>query len=283
MKNVAIITDTIACLTPEQVKKHDIVLVPPKIYSAGQVYRDGVDITPAQAYELFLKDPETFKTSGPSPEDCLQAYRVAAQNYSSALFITCSSQISMIYNSAVTALDIAEKELPGIHIEVLDSCTATPSEGLIVLAAAEAAATGADLMHVIATAQNIRQKVNCIVFLETLRYVYRSGRIPKLASTIGSSLNIRPVFTVKKTIRFIGISHSKEGCIQRTFDMMHKDIGGKPIRAAVTHAYAPEEAENFMEMVNHEFQCSEIWITEFSPIMGYSCGTGTLGVAYHTV
>jgi fatty acid-binding protein DegV len=34
--------------------------------------------------------------------------------------------------------------------------------------------------------------------------------------------------------------------------------------------------------VTAEFNCREIWISEFSPIMGYACGTGTLGLAFYT-
>ena len=30
-----------------------------------------------------------------------------------------------------------------------------------------------------------------------------------------------------------------------------------------------------------EFNCREIWISEFSPIMAYACGTGTLGLAFY--
>jgi fatty acid-binding protein DegV len=48
------------------------------------------------------------------------------------------------------------------------------------------------------------------------------------------------------------------------------------------HAYAPDDAEKLKERVSAEFNCVELWITEFSPVMGYTCGTGTLGVAFYT-
>jgi fatty acid-binding protein DegV len=51
---------------------------------------------------------------------------------------------------------------------------------------------------------------------------------------------------------------------------------------AVLHAYIPEEAEKLKKRVSSEFNCREIWISEFSPIMGYACGTGTLGLAFYT-
>ena len=35
------------------------------------------------------------------------------------------------------------------------------------------------------------------------------------------------------------------------------------------------------ERVAAEFNCAELWVTEFSPVMGYATGTGTLGLAFY--
>ncbi|GAI04090.1 unnamed protein product, partial [marine sediment metagenome] len=50
---------------------------------------------------------------------------------------------------------------------------------------------------------------------------------------------------------------------------------------AVMHAYALDEAERLKERVSSEFNCAELWLTEFSPLMGYATGTGTLGFAFY--
>ena len=47
------------------------------------------------------------------------------------------------------------------------------------------------------------------------------------------------------------------------------------------HAYAFNEAENVKKRLSSEFDCPEIWVCEFSPIMGYSAGAGTLGIAFY--
>lgn len=60
---VAVVTDSIACLTNELVQKYRIEIVPIRLLVQGKVYRDALDITPSEAYELFLQDPESFTTS----------------------------------------------------------------------------------------------------------------------------------------------------------------------------------------------------------------------------
>jgi fatty acid-binding protein DegV len=63
--------------------------------------------------------------------------------------------------------------------------------------------------------------------------------------------------------------------------MMRARVGGCRVHAAVMHAYALEEAEKLREQVAAAFDCAELWLTEFSPVMGYACGTGTVGVAFY--
>jgi fatty acid-binding protein DegV len=48
------------------------------------------------------------------------------------------------------------------------------------------------------------------------------------------------------------------------------------------HADVPDEAEKLRARVASEFNCAELWTTEFTPVMGYATGRGTLGLAFYT-
>ena len=240
-----------------------------------------MDITPSEAYKIFLKDPDSFNTSSASPEECLQAFRKASQRASSVLCITLSTKLSTLHSAACDAKDLARTELPQTTVEVIDSNQATPSEGMVVLAAARAASEGNELAAVIKVAEEIKGKVNAIVFLDTIRHVYRSGRIPKIASQLGSVLNIKPILTISGVVHFAGMARSRKSGIERMLQMMRKKVGSQPVHVAVTHAYALEEAEKLKQRIAAEFNCIEIWLSEFSPVMGYACGTGTVGIAFY--
>jgi len=282
MQRVAIVTDSVACLTRELVEQYGIEIIPINFYAGGKIYKDWIDITPSEAYELFLKDPDSFKTSAASPEECLQSYRNASQRAKSILCVTISIQLSTMYNAAQEAKELAMTELPQTSIEVLDSQTATPAEGFVALAAARAAAEGKDLAEVVSAAEGMKDRVSAIVFLDTIRHVYRSGRIPKVASQIGSVLNIKPILTVSGKVHFTAAVRNRKYGIERILRMMRGKVGQNPVHVAVMHAYAPDEAERLQERIASEFDCAELWITEFSPVMGYACGTGTLGIAFYT-
>jgi len=281
MPKVAVVTDSIACLTRKFTEQYDIEIIPINFYVNGTSYRDWVDITPTETYELFLKDPDSFKTSAPAPEECLQVFRRVSQKADRILCITVSLGLSAVYNAALDAKELIKTERPNLTIEIMDSKSATPSEGMIALAAARAAAENKELPEVINAAEEVRDKVNAFVLLDTMRHVYRSGRIPKIASQIGSALNIRPILSLSDVVHFNSIVRNRKQGIDRILRMMKEKTDNKPVRAAVMHAYALEEAEKLKERVAAEFNCVELWLGEFSPVMGYACGTGTVGVAFY--
>ncbi len=282
-KKVAIVTDSLACLTREMVEQYGIRIVPLNFYFGGKVYRDWVDITPSEAYKLFLKDPESFKSAPPSPGEFLEAYREVGKQTKSVFYVSASSGISSSYNVALGAREQIKAELPETTIEVLDSRQVAAAEGFVVLAAAQAAAEGKSLNEVVKAAEEMRDKINFFVFLETIRHVYRSGRIPKIASQAGSILNIKPVLTTSSgVLHFVGVARSKKSGVECLLKKMRDKVGTKPVHVAVMHAYAQDEAERLKEQISSEFNCAELWISEFSPLMGYACGTGTLGVAFYS-
>jgi DegV family protein with EDD domain len=283
MSKVVVVADSVACLPRELVEQYGIKIVPINFYFGEKVYKDWVDITPDQAYELFLKDPGAFKTSGINPGDCLEVYRQASDHSGGILCVTLASNLSVVYDSALEAKEHARAEFPQTPVEVLDSQTATAAEGFIVLAAAQAAEEGKSLAEVVRVAEEVRDKVFVAAFMDTIRHVYRSGRIPKIAALAGSMLNIRPVLTISSgVIRLRGVVRSREHGIERIIKIVRDKVGQSLVHMAVMHAYAREEAQKLKERVESEFNCAELWITEFSPVMGYACGTGTLGLAFYS-
>ncbi len=282
MSKVAIVADSIACLTREMVEQYGIRIVPANVHFEGKVYREWVDLSPSEAYRLLEKDPDDFSTSAPSPEDYLEAYREQSTRAESILCITLSAEFSMLHDAARIAKEQAIEEFPQTQIEVFDSRTAAAAEGFVVLAAARAVAEGKSLAEAIKAAEGVSEKVTLFALMETIRHVYRSGRIPKVAAQIGSAFSVKPIITISDgAAHFVGIARTKERGVNRVLQLLREKVGEEPVRVAVMHADALEEAQRLKERVAAEFNCEELWLSEFSPIMGYTTGRGLLGLAFH--
>ena len=281
--DTAIIADSISCIPKEQRDSFHIKIVPATVYFNGNIYRDLIDLSSEKAYEMLQKAPEFWKSSAASPEDYLEAYRELSQHAHGILVVTISSKLSMFYNSAQAAKEIFREEASKTDIEVLDSETVAAAEGLIALAAARTTAEGKPFDEVVAIAKKVKDRVKFIGLLETIRYVYRTGRMPRVASEIGSMFSIKPILTGSNgRIGFAAAARTKQSGIDKMLQMMKNHIGSsEPVHVAVMHADILEEAQKLKERVAAEFNCVEIFITDFSPIMGYATGRGTLALAYY--
>lgn len=133
------------------------------------------------------------------------------------------------------------------------------------------------------TARGIMNRVCLYATLDTLRYLARSGRVPQAAAMLNSFLNIKPVFTLNHADpHTVALPRSTKSAIKRILKIMDKEAEGKSLHVAVMHADALENARELQDRIKDMFRCEEIFITEFTPVMGVHTGPGLLGVAFYS-
>jgi len=285
MKKVAIVTDTTACIPQEQVVRYGIDLVPVLLICGNKNYRDGIDISASEFYTLLRQSTNTVSTSSSSPHAYLDAFRKASEQAESVLCLTEPSRFSAMFESATIAREMARTSLPSVAIEVIDSTTAAAGLGLVVLGAARAAAEGRDLKEVGATTRSIMSRVNLFATLDTLQYLAKSGRVPQAAALVNSLLKIKPVFTLNHSdAHTVALPRSLPSATKHMLKFMEQNMADteQPLHVAVMHADVPDKALAFRNLIASRFRCTEIFITEFTPVMGVHTGPGLLGVAFYT-
>ena len=147
-KKVALITDSVASLPAEIKQRFDVKIMPLNISFNGKLYRDGVDLSPAEAYRMLQEKPEQFFASPASIGEYLKIFRETAETAEGILCITLSSRLSGMNNAARLAISQYLEDSPQVPVELLDSRNAAAGEGLIVSAAIEASLSGKDLAEV---------------------------------------------------------------------------------------------------------------------------------------
>jgi len=284
MKTVAIVTDTTACIPQEQIERYGIKVVPMTIIFGDKVYRDGIDINPTEFYTLLRQAKKLPTTSHPSPDHFLDAYRSASRRAPNILCITISSHFSATFNSAWLAMEMAKTTLPNTAIEVLECGTAAAGQGLVVLAAARAADSGRNFDEIIKTARNIMDRVNLFATLDTLHYLAKGGRVPQAAALVNSLLKIKPIFFLNHgDAHTVALPRTAPGAAKRMLKLMEqKAVKKQPFHAVVMHADALDEAVALRNRISSQFDCAELFITEFTPVMGVHTGPGLVGIAFYS-
>ena len=284
MKKVAIITDSSCCLPQELIEKHDIYLVPLLVVYEGRSYRDGVDISPTDVYKIMRGRKNLPTTSTPSAGDFLNVYRQLSQKAESILCITLTGKQSKTFEAALVAKEMAKEALPGTAIEAIDSRAVSGALGFIVLEAARAISQGADLAQATEIARSMIEKVNFLAMLDTLFYLARTGRIAKAAAWAGSLLSMKPILEHSPAIGEttpVARPRTKTKAIEQMLQIMAKRVENSRVHVMVHHADELAEGEKLMAKIRSRFDCAEIYLTEFTPVMGVHTGPGLLAIGFY--
>jgi DegV family protein with EDD domain len=285
MANVVVMTDTVACIPKELAEEYRIRIVPASnIMVDGQSYIEGENISAEEAYQLIKKDPDKFVTSAIMPDYLLNVYKELSARSKEILFVTIASSLSAVSRTASIAADFLRERSPDTTVRILDSRACGSTQGLVVLAAARAAAQGKSLDEVASIAEQTRKKSGGLMMLDTLRYVYRTGRMSKSDALQLSMLNIRPInrVTDEGTIELVDSRTRKRADgLKYLLEQVGKEAGTDALHFMVTHAAAPEMAESFSKQLKQKYNCLSMVISDYSPVMGYGAGPGAIFVGFH--
>jgi DegV family protein with EDD domain len=279
--NISVVTDSAAALSQEQLSDHQIFVSRMEITIDGNTYIDGPDSGIDNFYSMLEESTEIPTTSAPQPEEYLDRFREAAELSDSIFCISVSAKLSAAYDAALTAARLFENEQSATQVRVFDSGTAASSQALITLAAARAATAGASIDEVEAVARKVAANVRLVAMLDTLKYIHRSGRVPKIAMWATSALNIKPVMeysagNVGPIARPISVSKA----IERIQKEMRNNLSGEIAHVNIMHAGALDRAEYLKNWVSAKINCAELFITQFHPFMGAHTGPGLVGASW---
>jgi DegV family protein with EDD domain len=284
MSKVLVMTDSVAGIPRNLAEEYQINVVPAaNILFDDQTYIDGVTLSTTEAYQLIKKDPDKFTTSALTPGYFLDEYLKLSKKAQSILHITLSSALSANHKTASLASEMLQKESPQTNIRIFDSKTVAGAQGLIVLAAAKAAAQGKSLDDVASIAEQVRQKTKGIMMLDTLRYVYRTGRMSKFASRMAALFNIKPInrMTDEGTLEFVDKVRNREAGYKKLIDLIKEEAKTDSLHFMLMHAAAPEMADRLSQLLRQQFNCLRVLVSEYSPVMGYGAGPGAIFVGFH--
>ena len=280
---VTVVTDSAAALPPDLVARYDIRVVPLVLQVGADRYRDGE----IGLDELVRRFDEPISTAAPSPGEFATVI-ADARRTGPVVTLTVAAGMSSTHDSAKLAAKLVTdsdprgtESPPGPDVAVLDTGTAAGAQGLVVLAAAGAAAEGADQDEVVATAERVAGRVRLAASVADLERLARSGRVPDAARWIGDRLGVRPLFEFRDgRARPLRPAFSAEAALDRIVQRCVAGAGrGARLHVTVLHALNPEAAATLAERVQALDPVSFL-VGPFSPVMVAHTGRGLAGLAW---
>jgi DegV family protein with EDD domain len=267
---VTVVTDSAASIPPELVQRLGIVVVPMSLIIGGTVYPDGQ----LGLDEVMARVHEGVSTSGTNPGEFLQAIESIDGD---VVLLTISAQMSSTFEAARTAANMA-----GGRAHVVDTRTAAGGQGLVVLAAAEAAARGDDVDGVLATAERVIKQVRLVATVENLERLIASGRVPGVAALANRWLGMNPLFEFREgTAHPLRPAFSRDGALERILSTWrHTRVRDARLHVSALHAEAQEDASRLLKQVEAEVEPATSFVAPFNSVMVVHTGLGLVGLAW---
>jgi len=271
---VKIVTDSCSDITQNEARKLGITVVPAYVHFGNKVYRDGVDIDSDRFYDKLATSSIHPSTAAPSPGDFARVYERIAEETNEIVSIHVTRRHSAMYDAAMMGKNIASEK--GAKIEVIDSKGVTMWQGLVAIAAAQAARAGRSFQQVVDEAHKTINQLRALALLDTLKYAVKGGRIGNTIFAIESKLSIKPLITlVNGEIRPAGMTRSRAKGIDRLREFIIKTAAAD---IAIVHSLAAEDAQSLADFARSFFPDIMLRIDKLGPALGVHGGPGALVV-----
>ncbi|NOZ05143.1 MAG: DegV family protein [Chloroflexi bacterium] len=189
-----IVTDSAADLPPEVVEALGITVIPLNLHLNSQIYRDGVDISCDDLFSKARNAQAIPSLSAPAVKKFYQTYSKLGQQAEEIISIHHSSRLSLTVERAQQA---AISMVGQSRVMVVDSLLTTVGLGMLVVAAAEAARAGESADSILRLLRDMISHIYLVLFVESLGYLERDGRIREAQSILGTMLNIKPLLIME--------------------------------------------------------------------------------------
>ncbi len=274
-RKVGIVVDSTFGLTDAFIEKENISVAHLNVMIGEEEYVDGKFDAGlvVKALEKHMK----VKTSQPSPDAFLEAYKHQLTMYDEVICLTLSKSLSGTFNSASLAQTILDDD----HVIVIDSETAISGSAYLTEKLIAYLEKGHSAREGVVLLEEYKNQGTLIFTVDNLNTLHDNGRLSRLQAAVGNILKIKPILRFKRGVLDVeakvrGFSKAYKYLVDEVKNMI--SLGRKAI---VRIAYVDRSVEA-KELQHELFQLGkdvDVQITGLiSPVISAHVGLGGLGI-----
>ncbi|WDT65950.1 DegV family protein [Companilactobacillus crustorum] len=277
----AVVTDTASYLTPEQIKKYNITVLPITVILGDKQYKETEKLTDQKFYDYLRNEPELPTTAQVSMGQIQQAYdRLVDEGYDTIISI----HLSLGITSFMDNLRMFVKDYDKAKVYPFDSMAASAAEADLVMLAGTLAQKGIDPEKIISELKDLRDSTHILFAVNDLKHLSRTGRLSNHSAIIGSLLDVKPLLTFKDGKIF---AIAKERTMHRAFKMISTEIQKYveqhpdwKLHITIVDSNNREMLTKWTEDFEQTFPMARISQSHLGPAISVHTGEKTMGVVW---
>ena len=188
----AIMTDTNSGITVHEGRELGVSVLPMPVIVDGVEHTEGVDISDEELYAA-LEAGKAAYTSQPSPGAVTELWdQLLAEGMDEIVYIPMSSGLSGSYAAA----RIAAREYTG-KVFVVDNHRIAVTQRASVLDALYLSRHGKGGAEIRDQLEKNAFDASIYIFVDTLKYLKRSGRITAAGASLATAMNLHPILNIR--------------------------------------------------------------------------------------
>lgn len=249
------------CDIPEEINNKEFVeMIPLTINIDGKEYKDGIDFTKEEFYNILNNSNSLPKTSQVTYIDFKEKFEKYTKEGYDVICITGSSKASGTYQSA----NLAKADVEG-NIYIFDSLFLSLGSGQYIIKASHLIEEG-DLSasEIVEELEKLRASVNLLFVPFTLEYLKQSGRLPSVVSFVGNMLSIKPICSMQDgKNKIVSKVRGTKQIASKLVDMILELNNGQLEDKIVTIGYGSNEVDfkKLQEEVSKRINAKKVYIT----------------------
>lgn len=278
-RRVAIVTDSTSSVPDDVAHALNIAMVQMEL-TVGDHVNDESRIAKAEVAQA-LEQKQTVETAPPPPPAFYWNYMDAVSDGAEAII---SVHISSTLSETSEAARIAAAEIK-VPVYVVDSRMIGLGLGYPVIAAAEAAGAGVPAQGVLGVLDRQLRATTQMLYVDTLEYLQRSGRVSLAQAKIGKALSIKPLLILSDgTPQPLARGFGQGRTISRAVSVASKRAGSAQVDVGVEHFHAPERAKDLVNQLRRAIpNVRRVLVGECSAAIGAHIGPGAVGITVSPV
>lgn len=271
------VTATSTCdLPPQLLERYQITMVPLYVSFGGNTYRDGVETGPEDIFRHVEGGGQLPSTAAVNIADYQELFARLAPQYDEVIHITIGSEFSCCYQNAL----VAAEDFGNVH--VVDSRNLTVGQGILAVAAAEAAERGMGIQEILSMLEGMAGRVDTTFVVDKLDYLAKGGRCSSVVALGANLLKLKPCIVLSGGRMTVGKKY--RGAFDKVLpDYVVDQLNGKNVdldRVFVVHTRCnPEIPEAVCGMVR-QYGFREVITAVAGSTISCHCGPNTLGVIF---
>ena len=260
---------------------HPVEVIHSYLHLNDDIFEDYVDITAEEFYEKIANDPNIdVKTSQPPLGSIIEKYeKLGDLGYDKILVVVISTKLSGIYQSAKLAADMTE----GIEVRIVDSKSVSYGELYLVLEAIKLIKKGKDLEEIATSIEALIPNINILVYVDTLKYLVKNGRLSAAKGAIGTMLKVKPILRMDQhegTLSQFDKVRTSRRALARILEIFETETKDRDILAFIVYTNNKDFAGEVREKILELRLEITVELVPLTPVVGAHAGPGTLGIGY---